>query len=358
VRPLERLEPAEDRLNLVAPAGYAEIGDFEQRTGCAVDVTPAESTDDVVRLLSTGRFDGGLGDGDAMVRLIFGGSIAPVNGRLVPRWQDVYDGLKERPFNSVGGQQFALPVGRAANVLLYRRDKVPGTLPGLAAVLDAPQVASYGGQVVVPDDPVAIAEAALWVARQRKDLEITDPYELDRRQFNAVVDVLRHQKPYIETYWHTDQEVISDFRSGEAIVGMVSQEAAGLLDKEDHPEGPYDFTLPKEGSMGISPAWMVSANLRHPGCMYRWLDHVLDPAVQTVVSETASLAPSNRRTCELAEDESPEKERCELFHADDDGYYEKVLFRTTPARDCGDGRGRVCMDYDAWRKAWADITGG
>jgi putative spermidine/putrescine transport system substrate-binding protein len=356
VRPVADLRPAEDSLKLVAPSDYAEVGDFERETGCAVDVTPAETTDDVVRLLSTGRYDGGLGTGDAMVRLIASGSIGPVNTRLVPNYQDVYDGLKDQPYNAVGGQMFALPVGRAANVLLYRRDKVPGTLTGLAAVLDGPQVASYGGQVVAPDDPANIAEAALWVARQRKELEITDPYELDRRQFNAVLDVLRLQKPYIETYWTTDEAPIADFRSGEAIVGMVSQQAAGVLDQEGHPEGPFEMTLPKEGSTGISPAWMVSDQLQHPGCMYRWLDHVLDPAVEAVVARSAAIAPANRRTCEEAEDETPLKVHCELFHADDDGYYDKVLFRTTPARDCGDARGRVCQDYDAWRRAWDEIT--
>src|SRR5204863_1108018 len=129
--------------------------------------------------------------GDAMVRLIAAGAIAPVNTKLIPAYADVYDGLKQQPFNTVGGQSFALPVGRAARMMVWRRNAIPGTLTSLGALLDPPQVASLGEQAVVPDDPATIGETALWVARQRKDLAITDPYELDRKQFNAVLRILR-----------------------------------------------------------------------------------------------------------------------------------------------------------------------
>lgn len=356
VEPLDALADPEGRLQLVAPEGHVELGDFESRSGCQVDVTEARTSDDVVRLLSTGRFDGGLGTGDAMVRLITAGSIAPVNTRLVPRYRDVYDGLKDQPYNAVGGQMFALPMGRRANVMLYRRDKVPGSLLSLGALLDGAQAASVGGQIVVPDDPAGIAEAALWVARQQKDLEITDPYELDAKQFEAVMDVLRHQRPYVETYWRTDDQVLEDFRSGEAILGLVSQRAATILEAERHPEGPYQVVQPREGITGESPAWMVASRATHPGCLYRFLDHALDPAVQARVAEVTAMAPANRLTCERAQDETPLKARCEQYHADDDDYYEDVLFRTTPARDCGDERGRQCADADTWRRAWTGLT--
>lgn len=355
--PAPSLPGVEDRLRLVAPAGYVDRGSFEDTTGCEVDVTEAETSDDVVRLMSSGRFDGALGTGDATVRLIAAGAIAPVNTELVDGYADVYDGLKLQTYNSVGGEMFALPVGRAANVIVYSRDQVPGTLNGLASVLDPAQVASYGGQVVVPDDPNHIAEAALWVQRQRDDLEITDPYELDRRQFNAVIDVLRHQKPYVQQYWTSDRDVVVAFNSGEAAVGLVSQEAAAIIERGATPEKPFGDALPKEGSSGLSPAWMVAAKPAHPGCMYRWLTHALDPQVQSRVSQAVHIAPSNRRTCEMLE-AAGKPEFCEQYHADDDGYWEKVLYRTTPTRDCGDSRGRVCVDWDGWRKAWQSLTAG
>lgn len=355
VRSARTLGPPEQRLDLLAPAGYAEDATFAAATGCDVRLTPVSGSDDVVRKLSTGRYDGALGTGDATVRLIAAGAIAPVNMRLVPNYADVYDGLKQRAFNSVGGQMFAVPVGRAANLLLWRRDKIPGTIGSLGAVLDQPQTASYGGGIVVPDDPASIGEAALWVARRRKDLEITDPYELDRRQFDAVVGVLRLQRPYVSEYWRDRQTVREAFRDKEAIVGLAPQEIVDEL-KARPGGGPIDAILPREGSTGIAPAWMIAAKAKHPNCMYRWLNRVLDPAVNARVAKRVAIAPANRRSCDVLA-AAGDEQHCERFHADDDGYYEDVLFRTNPTRDCGDARGRICMDWDSWVEAWASIKG-
>lgn len=353
VRPARTLGPAEGRLSLLAPAGYVpDVG--TQGLGCDVTVTPASSADEVVRQLSTGRYDGALGNGDATVRLIGAGAIAPVNTALVPNYRDVYDGLKLRSFNSVAGQMFALPVGRATRLLLWRRDGIPGTLTSLGAVLDRPQAAALGEQLIVPDDPAAIAEAARWVGRQRKELEIDDPYELDRRQFNAVLGVLRQQHPYVTEYWRDPGAVREAFRAGRASVGIASQAVVGELEARPGDGGPITATRPREGAVGISPAWMVAARAKHPNCMYRFMNRALDPAVNARVARDAAIAPANRRAC----DTMPDDRFCTLYHADDEGYYARTLFRTTPSADCGDARGRVCMDSEDWVRAWNRLVNG
>lgn len=351
ITPVVELGPLEGRLRLLAPEGYAPAS----ATGalrCDVEVDTAQDTDELVRRFAAGGYDGVLGNGDATVRLISAGEIAPVNTELIPNYEDVYDGLKERPFNSVGGQMFALPVGRAANVLLWRRNKIPGTLASLGAILDPPQVGSLGQQITVPDDPASIAEAALWVARQRKDLEITDPYELDRRQFAAVMRILRLQEPYVSAYWTEPGQVTAAFRSGRAAAGMAPQAVVTELQEQPGPGGPIAATRPKEGSTGVSPAWMVAARARHPNCMYAWMNHALEPSVQADVAQAASIAPANALACE----EIPE--HCERFAADDEDFYRRVLFRTTPSADCGDERGRVCQDWEDWVRAWRERRSG
>jgi len=355
VRSVRALGPPEGRLKLLAPPGYVPAA-ATGNLGCEVEVTTAGSTDAVVRGLSTGRYDGALGTGDATVRLIAAGAIAPVNTELVPNYADVYDGLKAQPFNSVGGELFALPVGRAANLLVWRRGLIPGTVTSLGAVLDQPQAASYGERIAVPDDPAAIGEAALWVARERPDLEITDPYELDRRQFEAVLDVLRLQKPYVTLYWRDPDAVREAFRAGRASVGMAPQATIAELQERPGPGGPIAATEPLEGSMAVSPAWMVAADARHPNCMYRWLNRALDPVVNAGVARAVAIAPANRRSCDVLAARGDER-HCAVFHADDDGYYAKLLYRTTPSSDCGDARGRVCMDWEDWVRAWERLKG-
>src|SRR3954467_6361889 len=99
VRPIRSLGPSEGRLDLLAPEAYVPAS-ATRGFGCDVRVTPAGSVDELVRKLSSGRYDGALGDADATLRLIGGGTIAPVNTALIPNYADVYDGLKQRPFNS------------------------------------------------------------------------------------------------------------------------------------------------------------------------------------------------------------------------------------------------------------------
>ena len=56
-----------------------------------------------VQLLQSGQYDGGSFSGDATLRLISGGDVAPVNTDLIPNYADVFPGLKGQPHNTVDG---------------------------------------------------------------------------------------------------------------------------------------------------------------------------------------------------------------------------------------------------------------
>ena len=84
----------EGELNIIAWAGYAENGSndpgvnwvkpFEDQTGCKVNVKIGNTSDEMVQLMKTGQYDGVSASGDATLRLIYGGDVAPVNTDLVP----------------------------------------------------------------------------------------------------------------------------------------------------------------------------------------------------------------------------------------------------------------------------------
>ena len=46
------------------------------------------------------------------------------------------------------------------------------------------------------DDPIYIADAAVYLKAHQPDLGITNPYELNDDQFNAAVNLLKQQHPY------------------------------------------------------------------------------------------------------------------------------------------------------------------
>ena len=65
------------------------------------------------------------------------------------------------------------------------------------------------------------------------------------------------------------------------------------------------------------------------------------------------MSPANVKSCELTEVPN----HCEIFHADDEEFFDRVAYWTTPRKECGDDRGDVCKDYSEWVKAWTEIKG-
>src|ERR1700709_1306015 len=119
----------EGELNIIAWAGYAEDGSddpkvdwvtpFEKQTGCQVNVKTGDTSDEMVQLMKTGQYDGVSASGDATLRLIYGGDVAPVNTSLVPNYKTISTFLKNGNWNSVNGQMYGIPHGWGANLLMW-----------------------------------------------------------------------------------------------------------------------------------------------------------------------------------------------------------------------------------------------
>ena len=163
----------EGELNLVAWAGYVEDGstdpkvdwvtDFEKQTGCQVNIKIGNTSDEMVQLMRTGQYDAVSASGDATLRLIEGGDVDPVNTDLVPNYADVFPGLKDQPYNSVDGQMYGIPHGRGANLLSYNSDDVQPDPTSWNVVFD--KSGDYSGNVTAYDNPIYIADAALYLMK-------------------------------------------------------------------------------------------------------------------------------------------------------------------------------------------------
>jgi putative spermidine/putrescine transport system substrate-binding protein len=357
-KPLEKLGQGEGQVNVIAWAGYAEDGStdpkvdwvsgFEKQTGCQVNVKIGNTSDEMVTLMRTGRYDTVSASGDATLRMIAGGDVAPVNTDLVPNYADVFEGLKDKPWNSVDGQMYGIPHGRGANLLMWRTDKVKGNLDSWSAVFD--DAARNKGHVTAYDSPTYIADAALYLKATKPDLGIENPYELDDKQFQASVDLLKQQRRNIGEYWSDYTKEQAAFASGDSVVGTTWQVIANLLEAD---KVPIKTTLPKEGATGWSDTWMISSKAKHPNCAYRWMNHIISPKANAAVAEWFGEAPANAKSCAQTADPN----HCKTFHAEDESYFEKVSFWTTPRKECGDDRGAVCKDYSEWVQAWTEIKG-
>ena len=353
------LGAGEGQLNIIAWAGYAEDGStdpkvdwvtpFEKKTGCQVNVKTGNTSDEMVTLMRTGRYDGVSASGDATLRLIAGGDVAPVNTALVPNYADIYAALKDQDFNSVDGQMYGIPHGRGANLLMWRSDKVKTAPDSWGAVFDKP-IAGTTGKITAYDNPIYIADAALYLKATQPDLGIDNVYELDQKQFDASVALLKAQRRNIGEYWSDYTKEQSAFTSGDSEIGTTWQVIANLLEAD---KVKVKTALPKEGATGWSDTWMVATKAKNPNCMYMWMDWIVSPTANAQVAEWFGEAPSNAKACA----ETAVKDHCAIFHADDEAYFDKVSYWTTPRADCGDDRGAVCKDYSAWVQAWTEIKG-
>nr|WP_284291308.1 extracellular solute-binding protein [Angustibacter aerolatus] len=160
---------------------------------------------------------------------------------------------------------------------------------------------------------------------------------------------MKQQKPNVSEYWSDYLKEVQSFKSGASVVGTAWQVNANVAIGE---KAPVDVVLPKEGSTGWSDTWMVGAKSEHKTCGYEFIDHILSPKVNAQVAEYFGEAPANRKAC----DETSDPKTCEIYHADDEDYFSKVYYWTTPIPQCLDGRKDVtCTDYNAWTKAWTDV---
>jgi len=354
---LKTLGPGEGQVNLVAWAGYVEDGSndpkvdwvtgFEKATGCQVNVKIGNSSDEMVQLIKSGQYDAVSASGDASLRLIAAGDVAPVNTALIPNYKDVFDGLKNQPWNTVNGVNYGVPHGRGANLLMWRTDKVSPDPDSWSVVFDPSS--PYKGKITAYDSPIYIADAALYLMATRPDLGIKNPYALDDKQFQASIDLLKQQKSTIGEYWVDYLKEVQAFKSGDSVVGTTWQVIANVAQGEGTP---VKATLPKEGATGWSDTWMVATKAKHPNCAYMWLNHIISPEANAAVAEYFGEAPSNKLACAKTVDPN----HCAIFHADDEAYFSKVWYWNTPIPQCLDGRTDVkCKNYAEWTQAWTSL---
>jgi putative spermidine/putrescine transport system substrate-binding protein len=355
--PTEVGEP-EGEVNLVAWAGYVEDGstdpkvdwvtDFEKKTGCQVNVKVGNTSDEMVQLMRTGQYDAVSASGDASGRLFEGGDVVPVNTDLIPNYEDVFEALKNQPWNTFDGQAYGIPHGRGSNLLMYDPNEVKPAPTSWDVVFD--RASEYSGRVTAYDNPIYIADAALYLREHEPDLGITDPYELDQEQFDAAIELLKEQREHIGEYWSDYTKEIQAFANGDSSVGTTWQVIANLLNADGEPE---EVVLPEEGATGWSDTWMISSEAANPNCAYLWLDHIISPEANAAVAEWFGEAPANEKACDLTAD----PKHCEIYHADDEEFFDQIEYWKTPVSDCGDDRGEVCKTYDEWVQGWNEVKG-
>ena len=351
--PPTKIGAGEGKLTLVAWQGYTQpqwVTPFVKQTGCKVEAKYASTSDEMVALMRSGgggQYDMVSASGDASLRLIYGGDVAPVNVNLVPSWKDFFNAFKSPPNNTVKGVHYGISLQFGPNILMYntKLEKKPTSW----SVIYDPKNA---GKITIPDNAIQIADAALYLATAQPSLGIKDPYELNQAQFTAAVNLLKKQKPLVKKYWATVSDQVDLFKSGGSTLGASWPVMLSTLQGAKAPVG---SVIPKEGATGWLDTWMLSAKAKHPNCAYKWLAYISTPAVQAQQATNYGETPVNSKACSYMN--KLVAGSCKQYFANaPESYYRSIKFWKTPLADCGNGQ-KNCMDYTKWVQAWTQIKG-
>jgi putative spermidine/putrescine transport system substrate-binding protein len=370
----------EGALELIAWAGYVEDGTseggedfdwvtpFEDATGCQVNVTYGDTSDEMVTLMRQGGgtvYDGVSASGDASNRLIAGGDVGAIDTSLVPQFANVIgplnpDGGKNNAHYVVDGNVYGTPYMYGPNFLMYNTDKVSPAPTSWDVTFESDS--PYAGSITVYDSPIYIADAAMYLMAHNPDLGITDPYELSQEQFDAAVDLLKTQADMVVRPWALYTDEIDGFVDGSMLVGTAWPINLSLAELD----APVDAVIPSEGVTGWADTWMISANAPHPNCMLKWMDWTMQPDVQAEVAVWYGAAGSNTLSCDATRDllvkfygkgADAAVDTVRYGNCGNVDFLDSIHLWKTPLPQCGDDRGDVCIDYSEWTQAWTEIRG-
>ncbi len=341
----------EGHLDLLAWRGYAEdawVKPFEKNTGCKLNVRYAASAEEMVAAMRQGGH--GVVDlvsapAEATQALIDRKEVKPLNMALIPAWADFFAPLKSPAFNTVKGVHWGLSYQWSANTLLWNTAKIKHP-PTSWAVLYDPK---YRDHIAIPDNPLFIADAALYLMHAQPGLKIKDPFELNARQMKAVEELLRKQRPLVRRYWTLAEQEITQFKSGRAVIGIGGPYQTELLKAA---KVPVAETIPVEGATAWADSWMLAAKAKHPNCGYLWMQWTATPQVQAAQAIFFGETPVNASACQEMDALKPGS--CRHYRADGVGIT-KIRFQRAPQRACRQGT-KACLDLAAWRTAWRAVS--
>jgi putative spermidine/putrescine transport system substrate-binding protein len=352
---LQKIGQGEGTLNLIAWEGYLQplwVKPFEQQSGCQVHATYAGTSDQMVTLMKNGgngQYDMVSSSGDADLRIIYAGDAHPVNMSLIPEVKDFFPAFQAPAFNTVNGVHYGVSLQWGPNVLMYSKKTFTSAPTSWSVLYDS----KYKGQVTVPDNPIQIADAALYLKTHDPSLKITDPYELTEPQFQASVKLLTDQRPLIKKYWGLASQEISEFKNGDATLGAGWPYQVSALTDAKFPIG---SVVPSEGATGWADSWMLAAKAPHPNCAYLWMRYISQPKVQAQQAVNYGETPDNKLACPYMN--KIQAGSCALYHANaPQSYFDSISLWKTPVATCDNGQ-QNCVPYAEWQQAWTtQVTG-
>ena len=348
---------SENNLNVLVWPGYAEDGDtdpvidwvtpFEKNTGCEVSVRTFNTPQEAINLMQAGGYDIISAPSEITYNLIENTTVQPINTYLLENYSNIFDDIKERSWNKVEENIYGVAQGRGANLLTYNISKLNQQAINWELTFDPKS--DFAGKISVHDSPMTIAIAALYLMKVNPDLQITNPYALDKNQFDAVMELITTQKSIVGNYWADYTSDINAIKNNQVDIGLSWQSTMNAVNAI---ETLVRGVKPIEGTTGWVNNWMIASATKSINCSYKWIDWMISPQTNALTAEWFGEAPSNKEACALTAD----KRHCALFNAQDEKFWSDIYYWEYPQTKCIDGRTEIqCVGYEDWFLTWTNF---
>ncbi len=323
-------QAADCTLTAIVWEGYTDPSfaqEFEQKTGCTVKATYAGSSDEMFAKFRAGRgrtYDLISASGDITERLYKAGLVRPIDTSRLKNYSEIFPSFQNGKWNTFDGKPYGVTFAWGPNVLVYNTEQVESTPTSWDILFDP----AYEGQVTIPDNPMTIADVALWLGK-------TDPYNLTEADLAEVKDKLLELRPNIRKFWTTAGELANLFQSGEVAIAHAWPLTYTQLSEADFPVG---SASPKGKLTGWTDSWMISKNSPNVDAAYEWIDFILGGDGQKGVMDVTGYSGATALGVEAV---GPERAK-ELFMDDLSLHSQINMWQSV-------------KNYDKWVQLWNEI---
>jgi spermidine/putrescine-binding protein len=311
--------PKTETLSLLVWEGYADpsfLKAFEDAHHCKVVASYMGSSDELVAKLrggSAGNYDVISPSSDVATSIVKAGLAAPLDLSKIPAYPQLSARLRESPLVKANGQTYGVPFVWGPNPLLYDTNAFPKA-PESWSDLWNPKLK---GKISLWDEL-----SSVYMAAQVLGYDKPDPnqlYNLTDEQLEAVKKKLIELKPNIRKYWTTGGELTNLFQNHEITIAMGWPLMTTQLRKLNYPIGE---TIPKENTTGWIDHLMITAASSHKELAQAFLEYMVEPQTQKLVTDVTHYTPANPATAQLL---TPDEVKS--LHLDDpDAYMKRIYF--------------------------------
>jgi len=321
----------EGRLDILAWPGFARpegaaaddawMRSFEKATACEVHVRRVERSDQLLAVSEKDGVDLIVASGDIALALVQSGRVQALDLARVPAYRGIAPRLANGAGHQVDGVHYGVPFQWGTMALRYDAQAFGDGAPDIADLfVERPLAdgATSAGRVRGYTQPIRIADAALYVAANRPELKIDDPFALNEAQYAAALEALRQQR---------------------ALSAGASDDTTALA-----ADGPASPKLAAVHRLASGIAWsdvaMLHANARHPNCAMAWMQWSLQAKTQALASASFGSFPVVAAACE--KDDAVVADSCQSpAYAG----LSSAWFQHMPVARCGK---RQCVPYSRW----------